>query len=390
MQVTPITNNDDIVEIHRAGWVVIDSENLLQNAFVKIQKGLITEVGKWNNQPDGKVIDHGAGAIFPSLVNVHTHLELSALKGMLPFGKSFKHWVKELIYQRERTEANVLREGMLAGVLELVRSGCFVAGEIASLGIFEEDYKNSEIEGVYFREYLGSLSDQLVELPVKEAINSSFAGHAPHTTSPELLIYLKKLCQKHGLPFSIHLSESEEEIEFIKTGKGDWADFLKHRNIDFSSWPVTTEGSVAYLDSLGLLDKNTIAVHMIRAEKQDYQLLKNNNVNVCLCLRSNQNLHKRLPDVLRMYNDKIRLCLGTDSLASTQSLSILDEMRFLHENFPQISPDDIFKMGTINGAKALGISDRFGTIEKGKSGKLFYLPVEVATGADLFTRLMIN
>ncbi len=388
MPVTPIVNKTYLPEIHRAGWVIIDSENQISDGFVKILKDEIIEVGKWANKPDATIIDHGPGLIFPSLINTHTHLELSALKGVLPFGKSFKLWVKELLYHRDNISKNDLKTGFDSGVAESIASGCFVAGEIATLGQFEEDFKLSDIDGVYFNEYLGGIENRPEEPLCKDGFIRSFAGHAPHTTSPELLKFLKQQCVNNNLPFSIHLSESEEEEEFIKTGKGEWADFLRQRGIDFSSWPVTESGSVAYLDSLGVLDEDTIAVHLIRADQKDYSVLKNNNVNVCLCPRSNQNLHGRLPDAAAMFDKKINLCLGTDSLASTQSLSIIDEICVMNEEYPEISPSEIFRMATINGAKALCVSDRFGTIEKGKSGKCFYLPVDVEKNSDVYTSFM--
>lgn len=388
MLVTPIANKTDLPEIHRAGWIVIDSDNQIKDGFVKIINDEIIEVGKWVNKPDATVIDHGPGLIFPSLINAHTHLELSALKGVLIFDKSFKSWVKELLYHRENTTKKELSFGYKNGISELIASGCFVAGEITTLGDFEEDFKLSDIEGVYFNEYLGGIKNRPEENLFKDSFIKSFAGHAPHTTSPDLLKYLKQRCRKVNLPFSIHLSESEEEDEFIKTGKGEWADFLRQRGIDFSSWPVTENGSVAYLDALGILDDKTIAVHLIRADQKDYSVLKDSNVSVCLCPRSNQNLHGRLPDAVAMFNKNINLCLGTDSLASTQSLSIIDEICVMNKEYPEISPREIFRMATINGAKALGVSDRFGTIATGKSGKCFYLPVDVEKDSDVYTSFM--
>jgi len=306
----------------------------------------------------------------------------------LRFGNSFTEWVKELLYIRENTSNQDLRAGVLEGLSELINSGCFVAGEITTLGCFEEEFQQSEVEGVFFNEFLGSLKEDDFVLTEKEGLIKSFAGHAPHTSSPDLLVYLKNLCKKKNTPFSIHVSESEEEIEFIKTGKGTWADFLKLRGIDFSQWPITNEGSVAYLNSLGLLDDKTIAVHLIRAEEKDYSILKEKNVTVCLCPRSNANLHNLLPDVKKMNEKQIHLCLGTDSLASSESLSIIDEICFMNERFPEISPRDIFNMATINGARALGVSDKFGTMKKGKSGKCFYLPVEVLKGLDAYSGFM--
>jgi cytosine/adenosine deaminase-related metal-dependent hydrolase len=246
----------------------------------------------------------------------------------------------------------------------------------------------SDIEGVFFNEYLGGMSNKPDGFVRNGSFLKSFAGHAPHTTSPDLLVYLKNQCKKNALPFSIHVSESEEEEEFIRTGRGAWADFLRLRGIDFSLWPVTSNGSIAYLDSLGILDDRTIAVHVLRSDKKDHAVLKSNNVNVCLCPRSNFNLHGKRPDAEEMFHKQVNLCLGTDSLASTHSLSMIDEICDMNEAYSHIPPREIFRMATINGAKALGISDRFGTIEKGKSGKCFYLPVDVSVKSDVYTGFM--
>ncbi len=388
MTVVPI-NCGNKTEIHRVKWIVKNPETIIENGYMVLENGMITDVGVWDKNISGNVIDHGDGVIIPSLVNAHTHLELSAFKGLVPYGSGFKTWVGALLELRERADKETLKKGFYTAIDELQASGCFVTGEIASLCCFEDEFYKSDIEGVYFREYLGGMqATDYYHCTTAGTKVQALAGHAPHTTSPELLRHLKKKCSEYGLPFSIHLSESVEEDIFIKTGKGEWADYLTLRGIDYSSWPVTHEGSVSYIHSLGLFDEKTIVVHLLNADNNDFELLKDNKVSVCLCLRSNQNLHGRLPDVLRMYNDGIRLCLGTDSLASTESLSILDEMAYLHNHFPDILPQDIFKMATMNGARALGVSDRFGTIETGKTGKTVFLSSDYLQNSDLFTSLL--
>ncbi len=387
MTIVPISCGSE-KEIHRSKWVMTDDATVIENGFVSFENGLIAEAGAWRSGISGKITDHGDGVIIPSLVNAHTHLELSAFRGLIPYGGSFKAWVSSLIGLRDKADIKTIREGFLSALAELKSAGCFVAGEIATLCCFEEDFYRSDIDGVYFREYLGGIQE--IEYDCKQAgINvQALAGHAPHTTSPELLRHLKKKCTDSALPFSIHLSESEDEDIFIKTGKGEWADYLTLRGIDYSSWPVTEAGSVNYINSLGLLDENTIAVHLLNLSDNDFSILKKSKVSVCLCLRSNKNLHGRLPDVLRMHNEGIPLCLGTDSLASNDSLSILDEMDYLYNQFPEIAPSEIFKMATINGVEALGLSSQFGTIETGKTGKTVFLSHEYIQTSDIFTRLV--
>ncbi len=380
-------NGGSTREVHRSKWVMVN-DTIIENGYITIENGFITEVDVWDNTVSGQITDHGDGAIIPSLVNVHTHLELSAFKGLIPYDKGFKEWVSSLITLRESAGEETLREGFLKALAELQSSGCFVVGEIATLCCFENEYYKSDVEGVYFREYLGGLQQNDYGCTINGAAIQSLAGHAPHTTSPELLRHLKMKCQENGLPFSIHLSESEEEDIFIKTGQGEWADYLTQRGIDYSSWPVTEAGSVSYIDSLGLLDEHSIAVHVLNASEEDFSILKKNKVSVCLCLRSNKNLHCRLPDVSGMFNAGIVLCLGTDSLASTDSLSVFDEMAYLYDQFPQIPPMEIFKMATINGAKALGLSDRFGTIGVGKTGKVTFMPKNFIENSGVFTSLL--
>jgi len=218
----------------------------------------------------------------------------------------------------------------------------------------------------------------------------SFAGHAPHTTAPGVLTALKRACDGRGLPFSIHLAESSDEMEFIQTARGKWADFLKERRIDFSGWPLPARSPVSYLDRLGILGAGLLAVHLVHADAPDIALLAQNRVSVCLCPRSNMALHGRLPDVARLAGAGLCLCLGTDSLACVDSLSVLDEMAFVAYKCPSLGPADLLDMATINGAKALGIDKAFGSLEPGKRGIMACLPVTAENEKALLERIVFS
>jgi len=373
---------------HRAGWILVDPWTIIQNGYVRVCNGLIEEVGQGHSS-GSHVIDHGSGAIMPTFVNAHTHLELCALKGRVPFDNGFRLWVKQLINMRDAEEMENLLTGAKQGVKELIESGTGVIGEISTLGITKDILTNSGLAGIWFKEYFGNNSVVKTGCDEKKGrIATSFAAHAPHTTAPELLVNLKNAAKKNNLPLSIHVAESENEIRFLSTGKDEWADFLSERGIDFSGWGLPVESPVKYLDRLGILDKKTIAVHLIHADKDDFEILLRYNVCLCLCFRSNHYLHQRLPDLTGMLGAGLKPCLGTDSLACVDSLSMFDEMTFTTNAFPLVPPAEILAMATINGANALSVEDRFGTLNPGKSGQFVYVPINATDKPGLLEAIV--
>ena len=322
------------------------------------------------------MIDHGPGVLMPALINAHTHLELGALKGKIPCSNGFESWVRHLLKARADLTSAAMMTGIWAGIEELETTGCGAIGEIATLGLSENPFFASTLGGIWFKEHLG---DQLSSLSKGELIGArrSWAGHAPHTTSPALLAHLKNETRRHHRPFSIHLSESPQEVEFIQSAQGAWADFLTERRIDFSSWPLPSRSPVAYLDQLGLLDERTLAVHVLQADAQDFKILAEHNVAVIVCPRSNQRLHRQSPNITGMLEAGLRVCLGTDSLASCDSLNLFDEMAATARQFPGISPQTLLSMATIHGAASLGLKSQFGTLNPGDRFTAIYAPVAV-------------
>lgn len=354
--------DNSVCSVHKARFVISFNEEIYENGYVLTEAGRIKEIGRYTNNIKinaAKIIDYGDGAIMPSPVNVHTHLELSALKDKLPKDAGFKAWVKELLARRNDLSETELKNSALEGIKEILCSGSFLCGDISSLNITDDIFLKSELGGVFFREFLGETFPEKALCGYCGEKKFSYAGHAPHTTSPFLLSKLKNETKKKKLPFSIHLSESEDEIEFITTAKGEWARFLKERGIDFKNWDIPAKSPVVHLEKHGILDSETIAVHMTMGDEKDYEILKKHGVFVCICPRSNENLHKRLPDINSMINAGLTICLGTDSLASVDSLNLFDEMKFIAENFLEISPEKILEIATINGAKAIGFDEKY-------------------------------
>ena len=368
--------------VHRARWVAVTPSYIIENGYVAVENGHIVRVG--TSHPGIHGVDHGSGVLMPGLINAHLHLELSALKGKISFEKGFQAWVAELLVKRGALGDSVLRSAAKDGMDHLMAAGTLGIGEISTLGITRDMVERSGLFGVWFQEMLGS-DISLMDNPenARDDLYCSFAGHAPHTSSPSLLSHLKQRATLKGFPFSIHLAESSDETQFIETCQGPWAEFLTQRGIDFSSWPLPAESPVKYLDSLGILDPLTLAVHLLRVDDRDVDILKNKGVKTVLCPRSNFNLHKRLPNIKSFLDRGLMPGLGTDSLASNDSLTIFDEMAFVARNYPFIPPCEILAMGTVYGAAALGMDQHLGTLLPGRRGDLLYLQVEASNPETL-------
>ena len=394
---TPGFNRCEIIQpprtpsVHRAAWVVVTPWKILENGYVRVENGRIVEVGSNYSGTDG--VDHGSGVLMPGLVNAHIHLELSALRGRLPFDRGFKGWVAELLVVRSKLGTPALKAAARQGIVQVLATGTLGVGEISTLGITRDLVANSRLSGVWFQELLGSDDPAPVfELGpfTGQGLGFSVAGHAPHTASPQLLAELKRASALHNLPFSIHVAESRDESQFIRTAGGEWADFLTERGIDFSAWPLPARSPVAYLDRLDLLDSNTLAVHLLDVDNTDLDILVERGVKTAVCPRSNMNLHHRLPCIRRLLDHGLSPAFGTDSLASCDSLSMADEMAFATQNYSDLSAAEILAMATCYGARALGLNRDIGTLEPGRLATFLFVPVEADTPEHLLEIITRN
>jgi cytosine/adenosine deaminase-related metal-dependent hydrolase len=203
--------------------------------------------------------------------------------------------------------------------------------------------------------------------------------HGPHTTSPLLIRMLAAHASAAGMPISIHVAESEGEVELIRDGSGPFPDLLREREMWDPSFEPRGHTPVEHLDRLGALTAGTLAVHCVHLTQADHSRLQMRGATMVACPRSNRRLGVGTAPVRQLLGQGIPVALGTDSLASVPDLDLLAEMAALIEDHPQLTPRAVLRMATLNGAAALGLADRLGSIEPGKSGRLVVVPL----GAEL-------
>jgi cytosine/adenosine deaminase-related metal-dependent hydrolase len=359
--------------LHKAKWVMVEPEVWIENGIVEVTSGRISAVGKAH--AGGDAHDHGSGVILPSLINAHAHLSLSVLSDRLRPGIGFVEWVKELIEARTAFSPQQILAAAIQAADVVRQTGTGLVAEVGPWEPGAESITRAGLEGIVFLELLGNCPT-LPDMPDNcNGLSFSYAGHALHTTAPETLRAVKAAAAKWERVCTFHLAESDAETEFLSTGAGSWADLLRSRGIDFADWDLKSERPVARAERLGLLTPGTLAVHCLDVDRTDMNVLARSGASICVCARSNLALHGRLPLIEEFLDAGIKVALGTDSLASSPSLNLFEEMAFVADNYPGLRPEVILGMASINGAKALKRSD-LGVIKPGQTAQLIFVELE--------------
>ena len=374
---------------YRAAWVLPVAQPPIRDGWVDIDRnGRIAGLGSHLSKPAD--IDLGHVALMPGLVNAHTHLELSHLRGRISSGDSFVTWVRGVMSRRRGPQApdssEVLR-GAESGIEESVRSGTALVGDISNTLVTHGALVRSAISGVIFYELIRfntPAPDEVVReaweridaLPAASDVRVRPAAHAPYSVAPGVFTALaRSMSGRSDRVCTVHLAESREESEFIAQGTGEWRAFLEEVGSWDPQWRPAGVSPVHYLDSLGFISDQTLVVHGVQMTSDDLSRLRTLGATLVTCPRSNAYTGAGLPPVETFYESGVRIALGTDSLASTPDLNVFAEMAAVRRLAPRIRAADIIDSATRQGARALGFDEDFGTIEPGKRGRL--LAVEI-------------
>jgi len=337
---------------------------------------------------DGACKDLGAHTVAPGLVNCHTHLELSHMRGRLPQGQGFEAWVKQML---ALPLGNIESEFLAQTLADCRAQGTAFVADITSRRPLDVAAACGQagLEFLLFGEPLGFGRDgagppDIWPAPVA-ALAPSFieahvaaAGHGLYSTHPATLQAGKAWDRARNRPYSIHLAEHVGEVELLATGRGSFAELLRGRILP-KEFAAPSLSPVAYADKLGLLDERTLAVHCVHVDNADIALLHARGVNVCLCPRSNLYIGVGRAPVEKFWAAGLNLCLATDSLASNQDLDLWNELRFFLENSAtRCTLAEALALVTVNPAQALGIDTAFGTLEPGKRAAVSIVPPNLA------------
>ncbi|HEY7474588.1 MAG TPA: amidohydrolase family protein [Vicinamibacterales bacterium] len=377
----------------RARWLLPIDRSPIENGWVELARDRIVRLGAGRAPLPPE--DLGDVALLPGLVNAHTHLELSWLRGRVPQAGSMVEWIRGLLAVRAAGPdggENAQVDATRCALQEMHDTGTVLAGDVTNSLATPVRLRERGMAAVVFHELLGFNVPGPIGL-VREAwrrvdetkkdvhhadLSYSVVAHAPYSVSPALFSEIAR--QRRSAPLAVHLGESPEEVEFLRTGRGPFRDLLESLGAWADDWRAPECDPVEYLSRVGYLRSGLVAVHGVHLTDDSLLQLRNAGATIVTCPRSNEWVGAGLPRLSHFYGCGLPVAMGTDSLASTASLNMFDELAAARRIAPDVSAAGLLESATRRGARALGYGDEFGTLAPGKRAALVTVQVPAGVG----------
>ena len=330
--------------IYSARWILPIISAAIEDGAVAIEDSTIAAVGPRaeiiSRFPGARISDFGEAAILPGLVNAHSHLELTVMRGFLEREESdFFAWLRKLTGARgAMTPAEVCASAMW-GAVEAARAGITSFADSSSSAIeVIKAVRQIGLRATVYQESFGPdpklapenvarLRDQLGELRALETglVRAGVSPHAPYTVSAPQMELISRLALDEKLPLMMHAAESDAEQSFLLDGSGVFAEGLRQRGID---WQAPGLSTIQYLKRHGILETQPLLAHCINVDDADLETIKESRAGIAHCPKSNAKLgHGRAPFAKYIAN-MVNVGLGSDSVASNNTCDLLEEARF--------------------------------------------------------------
>ncbi len=375
--------------IYRAKYVFAGTGPVISNGGIAVVGERIVAVGHAGDLGPGRRVDLGDQVLLPGFVNAHTHLEFSLLRGRIP-PQPFLQWLRQLPPPNRSSRDEESAEGVRLGLEECLASGVSCVGDICATGPHLNVRRASPLRSVCFleliseavqpprnpveyREWLDSVTTAAETEPLHTMVGIS--PHALYSVRHEDAAALAALAADRGLPFTTHLLEIAAERDWLESGTGELAEFLNDiGHITATARPLGP--ALKRLDLAGILRCRPLLAHVNYVTDDELDQLARRGASVAFCPRAHRYFGHSPHRWRDMLSRGLNVCIGTDSLASNQTLSILDELRFLKKENPTVEAAQLLRMGTLNGAAALGLASHIGSLEVGKLADFVSVPVD--------------
>ncbi|EEF61072.1 amidohydrolase family protein [Pedosphaera parvula] len=385
----------------RARTILPVSRPPIEDGAISISGHRIRFVGPWKDvsrTSQRRAIDLGDVILLPGLINAHCHLDYTHMAGQFPPPKVFTDWIKLITAGKGTWSYSEFALSWIEGAKMLLRTGTTTVGDIEAIPELLPDVWAStpmrifsflEMTGVKSRrppeEIVQTAMEKLRSLPIYRC-RVGLSPHSPYSTAPKLLNLATQVTRQKHLRVVTHVSESDQEYDMFMHRRGQLFDWLARNERDMSDCGLGSP--IQHMERAGALCENLLAVHVNYTAPGDALLLGKRKVSVVHCPRSHAYFKHQAFPLHELTAARVNLCLGTDSLASvyqgrkkTVELNMFEEMRELAATSPNLSPETILKMATINGARALGMKGEAGQLVAGAFADLIAIPYSGRTSA---------
>jgi 5-methylthioadenosine/S-adenosylhomocysteine deaminase len=372
--------------LYRAEWLIPINAPPMRSGGLVVENGRIMAVGHAEQvraqYPEAPVRDFGQAAILPGFINVHSHLELTAMRGLLEMPE-FIPWLMKLTQARMKMSRDQLLDSARAGAAEAIRAGITTMADIGNSSVGFDALRESGQRGVFFQEIIcfrdseretqfNKLTAEVDRLrpQANDLLRVGVSPHAPYTVGADLFRQVTDYAQAEQLPMCIHTAESRAEEEFLLQGTGEFAKLYDKLGLAVKPPGLS---AVQLLQRLGVLDVQPLLVHCVTVNDEDIKAIAGSGSKIAHCPKSNAKLAHGLAPLAKFRQAGVTVGLGTDSVASNNMYDLIDEARFcslMHRAASRgeffLSADEALRLATLGGAEALGIADHVGTLEAGK------------------------
>ncbi len=364
----------------------------IEDGAVLVSGKRILKVGRWRdlNAAGGQTIDLGDVILMPGLINAHCHLDYTDMAGEIAPPKHFSDWIKSLLTLKSNWSYSEYATSWLNGAQMLLRSGTTTVADIEAVPeLLPDVWTATPLRIRSFLEMTGVKSGRKPRDIVRDALakisllcsdrcSAGLSPHALYSTTPELIQHSAQVGKRKKLRLTTHVAESDEEFEMYVSRNGPLFKWLKPQR-DMSDCGVKTP--IEQLNHLGAFSENFLAVHVNYLGPNDAAILGKSGVSVVHCPRSHAYFKHRKFPLRQLLSAGVNVCLGTDSLVSVQkkrgralALDMFAEMASLADAAPELSAEEIVRLATINGAKALGAEQTLGQLVERGLADLIAIP----------------
>lgn len=369
---------NDIDILIDGGTVITMNEDrdLIENGVVAITGNRITAVLPKDELPVGSqaktVIQADGMVVLPGLINAHSHLAMTLLRGFVEDLDLMPWLAKVWKYELSILDEDSIRVGSRLAIAEMLRAGITCAHDMywhySEVNNLAEELgfrliggpPITGIGGIDYDDMIAQARAELNRLKDFEYVYPIIQAHSTYTTTPQMMHAVREFKGQYNVPFTTHASENSWELKQI----GD----------QYGKTPIEL------LREYDLLDENTVLAHCVKLRDDEIDLLKVTNTNVVHCPESNLKLGSGIARVADLLEAGVNVCLGTDGPASNNDLNLFGEIRTaallqkgVNEDPKVLSTQEALEMITINGAKAYGIDKEIGSLEVGKKADVILL-----------------
>jgi cytosine/adenosine deaminase-related metal-dependent hydrolase len=363
------------------------SQPPINDGAVVVDGDMIVAVGPVKDiraQHAGDVRDLGEVALAPGLINAHCHLDYTDMVNEVEWRGSFIEWILQLTAVKKLHSEKQYLAGINSGIEQLLKSGTTTVVNIESFPSLIDQIDETPLRVFWCLELMDfnrtdapyDIAQEALEF-IAARPNGSFAlsPHAPYTVSAELYRLSGQHAKARNILLTTHLAESQEEDDMIRRGSGHMYDYFLRAGRDMGD--CKRLGPAQLLDEYGALGPNCLAAHANCLTPLDVKLLAETGTHVTHCPKTHRFFNRGTPMLPSLQQQGVNVCLGTDSLASNDTLNMFAEMQTLAHIFPRVAAEEILTMATLNAARALNHGEKLGRIAPGAWADLIAVPLEV-------------